>query len=156
MKKLLVVGLLIFGITVGAFAVYADAADTNEFSLTRGFGHMMGRGFNRGMDLTSEEKDELIKNRSEFFEKLDNLTDEERQEWISKMQEEKSEYREEMIKKGLENGSITEEQAGEWRTHFVEMDKFHEENGFIAGGCHGGRIGRGQGRRNGMMGGNRF
>lgn len=158
MKKLLVVGLLIFGITVGAFAVYADSADINESSFTRGFGHKMGSklGFNKAIDLTDKEKDELIQNRKDFFEKQQNLTEEERQELIIKRQKERSEYREERIKESLEDGTITEEQATKWRTHFAEMDKFHEESGFIGGGCHSKGMGKGSGRGNAMMGGNRL
>lgn len=150
MKKLLVVGVLVFTMAIGAFAVYADSDEVNEFSFGRGFGMGRGIGFSKGVELTEEEREELIEERKEFFENRENFTEEEMQEWIN----EREEYREERIEKALEDGTMTEEEAAEWREHFDEMDEFHEESGFFGGGCHGGR--RGNGKGYGMMGGNRF
>lgn len=145
MKKILLVGLLVFTMAVGAFAVYADSPATGEFGFTRGHGHMNRQTFD-GM------------NSGEFRGRID-LSEEERQE-------ERAEYREERIKRALEEGRITEAQAREWRAHFEEMDKFHEENGFLGGNSccdglgqgHGHGIGgrNGHSRSNGLRGGCRF
>ncbi len=127
MKKILLVGALVFTMVVGAFAAYADSPDSNRFSFGRGYGHMNGYEFNREVD----------------------LNDEDREQWINERQEERTEYREERIKDALEDGTITEEQAKEWRERFDEMDELHEESGYIGGSCHGGASGSGYGR--GMM-----
>lgn len=161
MKRILLVGVLVFTLVIGAFAVYADSPATGEFGFGRGYGHMGGNAyghmnnseFNRRIDLTEEEREEWFQNRQNFFEERENFTEEERQEWFNEMQDERAEYREERIKLALQEGTITEEQAAEWRTHFEEMDKFHEENGFVGRGFQGGMMGRGHGRANGMMGG---
>jgi len=67
---------------------------------------------------------------------------------------ERTEYKKEQIKKALEEKLITEEEAKQWEEHFTYMEKFHNENGFMQGGCGGNR--QGQGRGKGMMRGNRF
>ena len=77
-----------------------------------------------------------------------NFSIEDRETWFK----ERTEYRKEEIKKALESGLITEAEAKEWEEHFTYMEKFHNENGFMAGGC-GGR-GFGKGRGMGMMRGN--
>ncbi|NMA49117.1 MAG: hypothetical protein GX947_05030 [Tissierellia bacterium] len=127
MKKILLVGVLVFTMVIGAFAVYADSPSANMFSFGRGYSHMNGYEFNREID----------------------LIDEDREQWINDRQEERMEYREERIKNALKNGAITQEQATEWREHFAEMDELYEENGYIGGSCHGGLAGKGYGR--GMM-----
>lgn len=174
MKKIFLVGILIFTMLVGAFAVYADSPATGGFGFTRGHGHMNGQAFdgmnsgefNRRIDLSEEEREEWIQSRQNLFEERENLTEEERQELFEERKKERAEYREERIKAALEEGTITEEQAREWRAHFEEMDKFHEENGFLGGNncCDG--LGQGNGHRmggrnghsrsNGLTGGCRF
>ncbi len=77
-----------------------------------------------------------------------NMTIEDREAWFK----ERSEFQKEQIKNALESGRISEEEAKEWEDHFTYMEKFHNENGFMAGGC-GGR-GFGKGRGMGMMRGN--
>src|SRR5665648_810793 len=121
---MLVIGVLVLTMVVGAFAVYADSPSTNVFSFGRGYGHMNGNDFNGEID----------------------VNDQEREEWINEIQEERTEYREERIKYALENGTITQEQAIEWREHLTEMDEFYEESGYIEGSCYGGSAGRGYGR----------
>jgi len=125
---MLVIGVLVLTMVVGAFAVYADSPNKNVFAFGRGYGHMNGNEFNRGID----------------------LNDEEREQWINEGQEGRIEYREERVNNALKNGTITEEQATKWREHFTEMDEFYEESGYIGGSCYEGSVGRGYGR--GMMG----
>lgn len=122
MKKVLLAGVLVFTMAVGAFAVYADSADTNEFPSERGYGNIMEKGNeqNREIDLNNQET----------------------KEWRNERQEER-------INEALKNGTITEEQANERRSHFDEMDKFHEESGFRGADCHDGKTGRKY--RRGMM-----
>jgi hypothetical protein len=55
-------------------------------------------------------------------------------------------WRKNQVKEALEDGLITEEQSKKWEEHFTYMEKFHSENGFMPGGCHG----------NGMMRGSRW
>ncbi len=154
MKRMLMVGALVFTMAVGTFTVYADSNEVNGFSLGRGYHHMGGGEFNRGMDLNGEEREELLEKKKEFFENQSNLTDEERQELFKEMQEERVKSREERINKALEEGTMTEEQARELRAHCAEMAKLHEENGFIGGKFQGANPGRRHG--GGMMGGKRF
>jgi hypothetical protein len=135
LKKILLVGVFVFTMVVGAFAVYADSPNTNVFSSGRGYGHSSERGYGH-------------MNGNEFNREID-LNDEEREQLINERQEERTEYREERINNAFENGSITEEQATQWRGHFTEMDEFYKENGYIGGSCHGGSAERGYGR--GMM-----
>lgn len=59
---------------------------------------------------------------------------------------EKMGWRKDQVKQALEDGLITEEQSKKWEEHFTYMEKFHSENGFMPGGCHG----------NGMMRGSRW
>ena len=61
-------------------------------------------------------------------------------------------FSESIIKRALEKGLITEEEAKTWEDHFNYMEKFHEENDFMPFGCGG--FGRGRGM--GMMRGNGF
>lgn len=76
----------------------------------------------------------------------ENMTEEAREEWFK----EKTEFKKQELKKALENGSITKEEAKEWEEHIKYMEEFHKKNGFF-----GGRLGRnnelmrsnGQGRR---------
>jgi len=84
MKKILLVGVLVFTMLIGAFAVYADTPDTNSFSLGRGYGHM--RGFNQEYGWNWD----------------DEMTVEEREQWINERQEERREYLEERINRALE------------------------------------------------------
>lgn len=81
-----------------------------------------------------------------------NFSIEDREEWFK----ERTEYKREQIKKALESGSITEEEAKAWEEHFKYMEEFHIENGFMPGGCGGFGMGRGMGfgRGMGMMRGN--
>lgn len=159
MKKRLLVGVLVFTMAIGSFAVYADSVVTSEFGFGRGnmsgkvHGHMNAGNLSNRINLTEEERQEWIQSRKDIFEERQNLTEEERQEFFQARQEERAVYREERIKIALKDGTITEEQAAEWRTHFVEMDKFHEENGFAGKGFKNGGMGRGHGATNGIMGG---
>lgn len=99
----------------------------------------------------------------------ENMTDQEREEWFNERNEYRNEYRKENLKEAVKDGRITEAEAKEWEEHFKYMDEFHEENGYIGGGCgkgnghgmmrgnssgHGGMM-RGNGH-GGMMRGNRF
>lgn len=152
MKKLILVGVLVFTLAIGAFAVYADSPDDYSFGFGRGYGHHMGGyghmrsdEYGKRIDLSDEEREEWLESRNEFFMNQSDLTEEEWEELFEERQEERQKYREERIKRALEEGIITEEEANEWREHFSEMDEFHEENGFVGRGCHGGR-GRGYGR----------
>lgn len=96
-----------------------------------------------------------------------NMTEQEREEWFNERNEYRNEYRQENLKEALKDGKITEAEAKEWEEHFKYMDEFHEENGYMGGGCgngngmmrgnskgHGGMM-RGKGH-GGMMRGNRF
>lgn len=71
-------------------------------------------------------------------------------EEFRKWREERSEYRKDNLKRAVEEGIITEEEAKTWEEHFEYEDKFHEENGYLGGHCgngyghHGGRRGRGR------------
>ena len=70
---------------------------------------------------------------------------------------ERAEFREEEIKKALEEGRITESEAKEWEEHFKYMDEFHDRNGYLNGrrGCGRGSATINMGYR-GMMRGNRY
>lgn len=76
---------------------------------------------------------------------------EEREAWFK----ERTEYRKNQLKKALESGLITEEEAKVWEEHFAYMDEFHAKNDFLPGGCGGFGRGmgmmRGGGFRGGMM-----
>lgn len=75
-------------------------------------------------------------------------TVEDREAWYKEM----FQFRREELKRALEKGLITEEEAKTWEDHFNYMEKFHEENDFMPFGCGG--FGRGRGM--GMMRGNGF
>jgi hypothetical protein len=77
-----------------------------------------------------------------------NFNIEDREAWFK----ERTEFKKEQIKKALESGLITEEEAKAWEEHFEEMEEFHNKNGFMSGGCGG--KGFGMGRGMGMMRGN--
>ena len=62
---------------------------------------------------------------------------EDRKSWIEDM----FEFRREELKRALEKGLITEEEAKFWKEHFDYMEKFHEENDYMPFGCGG--FGRG-------------
>lgn len=79
-----------------------------------------------------------------------NLGIEDREAWFK----ERSEYKKGQIEDALEKGLITEKEAKAWEEHLDYMEKFHSENGFMPGGCHGN--GSGMGRGMGMMRGNRW
>ena len=131
MKKIIAVGLIVATLAAGTFAV--NAADTDTFPSERGYGHMMERNDRTRSDRTNRKID---------------LTNEEEIEW-------RNERHEERINQALENETITEEEAIEFRAHFDEMNKRHEENGFRGRNCHDSKDGRQNGhgmRRNGMMG----
>ena len=53
----------------------------------------------------------------------------------------KFDYMRDWTKDATEKGQITPEEAEQWNEHFAEMEKFHEENGFL--GYCGGFMGRG-------------
>ncbi|MDR7870926.1 MAG: hypothetical protein RIN55_08715 [Tissierellaceae bacterium] len=84
----------------------------------------------------------------------DNTTDINIEEWRQWFQE-RMDWRREEIKDALDNGIITEDEAKTWDEHIDYMEEFHVENGFIPGGCHGGRFNRNSGNiprmGNGMM-----
>lgn len=75
----------------------------------------------------------------------------ERDAWLK----ERSDYRNEQIKRALESGIITEEEARTWSDHFRYMDDFQSKNsfGFGFGGCGGFGMGRGMMRGYGFRGG---
>ncbi len=75
-----------------------------------------------------------------------NFTIEDRETWVK----ERNEYKREQIKKALESGLITEEEARAWEEHFQEMEEFQVKNGFLPGGCGGFGMGRGVGYSRGM------
>lgn len=79
-----------------------------------------------------------------------NISIEDREAWFK----ERTEYKKEQIKKAIEDKLITEEEAKQWEEHFTYMEKFHNENGFMPGGCGGNRLNEGRGRGRGMMRGN--
>lgn len=87
-----------------------------------------------------------------------NISLEDRETWFK----ERTEYKKEQINKAVEEKLITEEEAKQWEEHFTYMEEFHNENGFMPGGCGGNGLGKGRGMmrgngfRHGMMGGNRF
>ncbi|MFA5577171.1 MAG: hypothetical protein WCZ27_01610 [Tissierellaceae bacterium] len=72
---------------------------------------------------------------------------EEREAWLK----ERSDYRNEQIKKALESGIITEEEARTWAEHFTYMEDFQTQNnyGFGFRGCGGYGMGRGMGMMKG-------
>lgn len=127
MKKKLVVGLMVCTMVIGAFAVYADSYDINELPPERGYGNMMEKSneSNIEIDLNNQETKEL-----------------------------RNERQEERTKVALKDDIITQEQANGRRTHFDEMDKFHEEKGFKGEHCHDRTTDGNYGH--GMMGGNRY
>lgn len=82
-----------------------------------------------------------------------NLSEESMKEFM----EDRTEFRNNEIEEALKDGRITESEAKEWEEHFIYMDEFHNENGYL----HGGRgCGRGSRTENmghhGMMRGNRY
>lgn len=81
-----------------------------------------------------------------------NVSIEDRDAWFK----ERTEYKKEQIKKAVEEKLITEEDAKQWEEHFTYMEEFHNENGFMAGGCGGNGMMRGNGFGNGLMRGNGF
>lgn len=67
-----------------------------------------------------------------------NINIEEWQEWFK----ERMDSKREQIKDAVDDGIITEEEANTWEEHFNYMEEFHKENGFMPGGCNGGRFSR--------------
>ena len=79
-------------------------------------------------------------------ERNSSITIEERDAWRA----ERHSYRQDELKKALENGEITEAEFKEWEDHFSYMEEFHNKNrdknsGFMMGGRHGGCGGNGMG-----------
>lgn len=66
-----------------------------------------------------------------------------REDW----HQEKIDWKRKRIDEALDDGIINEDQARTWNEHFDYMEDFHDENGFMPGGCHGYR----KGMRRGMM-----
>lgn len=89
-----------------------------------------------------------------------NITEQEREQWFNERNEYKDEYRKENLKDALKDGKITESQAKEWEEHYKYEDEFHNNNGYIGGGCgRGNSMMNGKGMMNGnrgMMRGNRY
>lgn len=135
MKKTLLVVVLVFALAIGTFASYGDSIEIRSEEFERGIGFMQG-GFG-----TRHRED--FDQRACCFDDFENLSEEERQELFKERMELRDEYREERIKLALEEGRISKEEAEEWRTHFAEMDKLREEEGFTRGRGHH----MGQGRR---------
>lgn len=186
MKKKLLVGVLVLTLVLGAFAVYAspDVNDFNrgyEYMDEDGYGYMNGNQFNVRNERVNQSNDnsQWSEDMGRYCGGNRNFSSQaEREEWFQKTQEERTEYREENLKRDIENGIITEEEANKWREHFAERDKFHEENGYRDGSHHGGMNnspnntksgnrrgnghmqgnghGRGHGNGHGMMGGRNF
>ncbi|MBU5292688.1 hypothetical protein KQH90_01390 [Anaerosalibacter bizertensis] len=72
---------------------------------------------------------------------------EEYQNDMSEWHKDRIEYNRNRVNEDLKEGIITKEEAEKWNEHFNYMEKWHDENGFYQGSCHGGRRGYG----NGMM-----
>lgn len=129
MKRIILAVALIMTLGFSAFTVLASSPDINEFD--SGFGHMNGNEFNRNRNFTDQERENWI--------------DEERQEWM----DERATHREERIEDALQEGSITEEEAAQFREENQWSRKnestrrgFHH-NGmrnrrhhYSTGGCH--------------------
>lgn len=56
---------------------------------------------------------------------------ENKEEWFK----ERMKYRRAEIQNLLKDGKITKEEANNWEEHLDEMEKYHEENGFVHGIC---------------------
>ncbi|NLW21644.1 MAG: hypothetical protein GXY88_00045 [Tissierellia bacterium] len=59
----------------------------------------------------------------------------------------KMEWRRSQIDRAQDEGLITKDEAELWNKHLDYMERFHEENGFMPGICHGGY---GWNKRNGF------
>lgn len=176
MKKKLLVGVLVLTLVLGAFAVYADSPNINDFN--RGYGNMDENQFNQRVN-SPERNSQWTEDMGRYCGGNRSFTSQaEREEWFQKTPEQRTEYREENLKRDIENGIITEEEANNWRKHFAERDKFHEENGYRdeshhgrmnnspnntnsgnrrgSGHMQGNGHGRGHGNGHGMMGGRNF
>ena len=129
MKKTLLVVVLVLALAIGTFASYADSIEIRSGEFERGIGFMQGGGF-------GFRHRENFEGRACCFDGFENLSQEERQEVFKERAELRDEYREERIKLALEEGRISKEEAEEWRTHFAEMDKLREEQGFTRGRGH--------------------
>lgn len=55
------------------------------------------------------------------------------EEELKAFHEERIQLQKEAIVQYLEEGKITQEQHDNWLTHIEDMEKFHEENGFVGG-----------------------
>lgn len=162
MKKKILVGVLVLTLVLGAISVYADSPDMNEYGRGygqmdgSGYGHMNGNPYNQeNKRINRSEDNEWTENNRGFCGNQRNLTEEEREEWFQETQEERSEYREESIKRDLENGIIDQDQADKWRAHFAERDEFHKENGYRDECCQGGGRGRSNNNNHHMNNGNK-
>lgn len=126
MKKKLAVGLIVSTMAIGAFTVYADSSNTNEFPSQRGHNNMEIEHSN----IMEVEHNNMMERSNE-------------------PKEMRHEAQVEINNEVPEKSTITEKQSNDHRQHFNEMNKFHEENGFKGDDCNGNRTGRRQGH--GMM-----
>lgn len=68
------------------------------------------------------------------------------EERIENRREDRMNYHRADLKKALENGEISQEDAKKWEDHYNYMDEFHSENG--SRGCHSKERGMRRGYRN--------